>query len=159
MSTLPPLMRDQRKIDAEHLKLLAVFHFVLAGLAIVGLGFLFLHWFMMHTVLDSPELWKNQPKGGQPPPHEVFLIFQVFYFVFGTGIILGGVANLVSGLLILKRHGRLFSLIVAGLDCMLIPLGTVLGVFTLIVLLRESVHEVYLAAASQRSAFSSQQSV
>jgi hypothetical protein len=31
MSELPPLPRDQRKIDADHLNLLAIFHFVGAG--------------------------------------------------------------------------------------------------------------------------------
>ena len=43
MTELPPLLRDQRKIDTDHLRLLAVFHFVIAGLAIVGIGFLVLH--------------------------------------------------------------------------------------------------------------------
>jgi hypothetical protein len=33
---LAPLPRDQRKIDADHLKLLAIFHFVGAGLAVWG---------------------------------------------------------------------------------------------------------------------------
>ncbi|PYV42168.1 MAG: hypothetical protein DMG06_14865 [Acidobacteria bacterium] len=31
MTELPPLLRDQRRIDAEHLKLLSIFHFVLSG--------------------------------------------------------------------------------------------------------------------------------
>jgi hypothetical protein len=37
---LPPLPRDQRKIDADHLNLLAIFHFVGAGLAVLGILFL-----------------------------------------------------------------------------------------------------------------------
>jgi len=33
---LPPLRRDQRKIDKNHLNQLAIFHFVGAGLAVPG---------------------------------------------------------------------------------------------------------------------------
>ncbi len=37
MNTPPPLMRDQRVADREHLNLLAIFPFLVAGLAIVVL--------------------------------------------------------------------------------------------------------------------------
>jgi len=35
MTQLAPLPRDQRKIDKDHLNLLAIFHFVGAGLALL----------------------------------------------------------------------------------------------------------------------------
>lgn len=146
MTTLPPLFRDQRKIDAGHLKLLGVFHFVLAGLSVAGLGFLFLHRALMQTVINHPEAW-NTPKGAGPPPAEFFAIFQWFYVVMGVFIIAGGVLNAISGWCILKRRGRMFSLIAAGIDCLMFPFGTALGVFTLTVLLRDSVLEVYETGA------------
>jgi hypothetical protein len=142
---LPPLMRDQRKVDAEHLKLLAVFHFVLAGLSIFGLLFLFGHWFFMSSIFDHPEMWKNAKNGAQPPPKEFFAIFQWFYAFMGAMILGGGLANLISGFCILRRRARLFSLVVAGVGCLFFPFGTALGVFTLVVLLRESVREEYAA--------------
>ena len=40
MKDLPQLPRDQRQIDAGHLKLLMIFHFVAAGLSVLGLLFL-----------------------------------------------------------------------------------------------------------------------
>lgn len=40
------------------------------------------------------------------------------------------------------------TLIVSGLNCLQIPFGTVLGVFTLVVLLRDSVREAYEARPS-----------
>jgi hypothetical protein len=148
MSTpLPPLMRDQRKVDAEHLKLLAVFHFVLAGFALVGLGFLAMHWFFMSTFFGNPEMWKDA-KGGAPtpPPQEFFAIFKWFYAVMGVFIVGGGLASLISGLCILRRRARTFSLVVAGIVCLGFPFGTALGVFTFVVLLRDSVTEEYAAA-------------
>lgn len=147
VAELPPLYRDQRKVDAEHLKLVAVFHFVLAGLSVVGIGFLCLHWFFMHTFFDNPEMWKNAKEG--PPPKEFFAIFQWFYIVMGGFILTAGLANLASGFCIWKRRARVFSLIVAGLNCLCFPFGTALGVFTFVVLLRESVAEVYEAEAGR----------
>jgi len=146
MPELTPLLRDQRKIDVSHLKLLAIFHYVLAGLSIVGLGFIFLHWFLMHSLFDNPQLWANH-KGG-PPPKEFFAIFKWLY-AFGAAIVIGGgVVNLISGVMIQKRRARIFSLIVAGLDCFCFPFGMVLGVFTFIVLLRNSVEEIYAAGSN-----------
>ncbi|MFA6289593.1 MAG: hypothetical protein WC661_19610 [Opitutaceae bacterium] len=146
MSDLPPLFRDQRKVDAEHLRLLAIFQFVFAGLAVAGIGFLCLHYALMSTVMNNPEMWKNQ-KGG-PPPAEFFAMFKWFYLVFGVLLVLGGVANLLSGLFIRKRTNRMFSLVVAGINCIQFPFGTTLGVFTFIVLGRDSVREIYEAAGS-----------
>lgn len=146
MTALAPLMRDQRKVDADHLKLLAMFHFIMAALALLGLGFLFLHWLAMHTMFDNPEMWKGQQGG--PPPKEVLATFRWFYVIFGLGIILAAFANAASGWLIQRRRARVFSLVVAGVNCMGFPFATVLGVLTFLVLLRDSVAELYEAAAS-----------
>lgn len=134
-------MRDQRKVDADHLRLLAIFHFVFAGLALAGIGFLALHYGLMHSFMENPEMWKNA-KGG-PPPAEFFRIFRWFYVVCGAALIACGILNLLSGLFIRKRIYRTFSIVIAALDCLQIPFGTMLGVFTLVVLLRDSVREVY----------------
>ncbi len=141
---LPPLMRDQRKVDSEHLRLLAIFHFVLAGLSVVFLGFLFLHWFFLHTLLTNPELVKGARNG--PSPEVVFGIFKWIYLFAGTAIVVSGLLNLMAGWGLLRRRWRVFCLVVAGVNCLGFPFGTALGVFTLIVLLRESVTELYAGA-------------
>ena len=51
--------------------------------------------------------------------------------------------NVLSGLFLLKKRNRLFSLIIGGLNCLQIPFGTALGVFTLLVLSRDSVRHLY----------------
>lgn len=137
-------MRDQRKIDAEHLKILAIFHFVLAGLSVVFLGFLCLHWLFLHAILTNPEIMKEAKNG--PPPAAFFHVFQWFYLFFGTMIVSSGLMNLAAGWGILRRRWRVFCLIAAGVNCLGFPFGTALGAFTLVVLLRESVAELYAAA-------------
>jgi hypothetical protein len=143
MSELPPLLRDQRKTDVDHLKLLAVFHFVLAGFAVLGILFLLLHYTLMSTVMNNPDLWKNQKKPPDFDPKQFFAVFKWFYLFMGSMFLLGGIANLVSGFYLRAKRHRIFSLIVAGVDCFMFPFGTALGIFTFVVLLRDSVREVY----------------
>ena len=141
MNGLPPLPRDQRKIDADHLKLLSVFHFVGVGLALLGMLFLALHYAIFHTFLTNPQMWQNAKQ--PPPPVELFGILKWFYLVMGIWFLASGVLNFIAALGLRARKWRTFSLVVAGINCLHMPLGTVLGVFTLVVLLRDSVRELY----------------
>jgi hypothetical protein len=143
MSTLPPLPRDQRQIDADHLKLLSIFHFIGAGLALLGILFLLVHFAMFQAFFANPKMWENQKQG--PPPAEFFAIFKWFYLVMAVWFVGSGILNVISGLCIRARKHRTFSMIVAGINCLHFPLGTVLGVFTIIVLIRDSVRELYEA--------------
>jgi hypothetical protein len=144
MTDLPPLLRDQRKIDADHLRLLAIFHNLFAGLCVLGLAFLAVHYAFMHAMFSHPEMWKNS-NGGGPPPREFLEMFVWFYLFFAVVFVAVGIGNLLSAGFLLKRRNRVFSLVVAGVDCLQFPLGTVLGAFTFIVLMRDSVRELYEA--------------
>jgi len=139
------LPRDQRKVDADHLKMLAIFHFVGTGLAVLGLLFLLVHYTFMHAVFTNPEMWKNQKQPMPMPPEQIFTMMKWIYLAGAVWFVSSGVLNLISGLCLRARKGRTFSLVVAGINCLHIPLGTVLGVFTMVVLLRDSVRELYEA--------------
>lgn len=144
--TPPPIpIPDPARKDREHLRLLAAFHFVLAGLTLLFIPFLFLHYTMMQKLFMNEELWKSQPNA-TPPPKEFFEIFIWFYWFGGAVLFLVLLANVISGICILGRRCRIASLIVAGINCLQFPFGTVLGVFTFIVLLRESVTGLYREA-------------
>ena len=140
MNTPPPLYRDQRVVDQEHLKLLAIFHYVVAGLACAGVGFLVLHYMVMGSVFNNPDLWKNAK---DPLPPQLFAVFKWIYAFGAVCLVLAAIGNLLSGLYLRARKNRMFSIIVAALNCLQIPFGTVLGVFTIVVLVRESVRELY----------------
>jgi hypothetical protein len=143
-----PGQRDQKSVDAGQLDLLAIFHFVLAGFSLLGLGFLFLHWLMMHTFIENPAIWENAKS--PPPPKEFFAIFIWFYLFMGIFIMTIGIGNLIAGFCIRKRRCRTLTMVIAGIDCMMVPFGTVLGVFTIIVLARDSVRETYETASAPR---------
>jgi len=146
-STLPldVANQNQQRRDREHVKLLAIFHFVFAGLAFVGIGFLCVHYFIMHTVFSNPDMWKSQQQN--MPPKAFLDAFIWFYLFMGVLLLTGLVLNGLSGMFLLQKRNRLFSLIIGGLNCLQIPFGTALGVFTILVLSRDSVRQLYAGGA------------
>lgn len=141
MNAPPPVIRANANKDSEHLNLLSIFHFVGAGLAMLGILFLIGHFALFHAFFANPKMWEGQ-KGG-PPPKVFFDIFKWFYLFFGVWLLASGSLNVISGICIRARTNRTLSLIVAGINCLHLPLGTVLGVFTIVVLSRQSVRELY----------------
>lgn len=137
-----PASEKQQIIDAEHIKLLAIFHFVVAGLALLGIGFVLFHYCMMSALFSNPEMWKAQ-KNVPPFPKDFLKMFVWFYVFFGLIFGTAGVLNLLSGLFLRQGRHRVFSIIVGALNCLQVPFGTVLGVFTIIVLSRDSVRQRY----------------
>jgi len=145
--TCPPtitssvVQRQLTEVD-DHIRLLSIFHFVVAGLALIGILFLLVHYLMLNTLFSNPALWRPS-RNVSPPPKEFFAIFVWFYFFMGGALVTASVLNLLSGIFLIQRRHRVFSLVVAGLNCLQIPFGTVLGVFTIVVLSRSSVRAVY----------------
>jgi len=132
--------------DEEHLKLLSIFHYVLVVFAVLGMIFLFIHYMIFYTVFNNPkiieQMQKNQPDQALDP-REFLAIFKWFYIFMGGCFLLCAIGNFLSGWYIREKMHRTFSLFVGGLNCLLVPIGTVLGVFTIIVLSRESVRALY----------------
>lgn len=133
--------QQQQRRDVEHLRQLAIFHFVAAGLAFLGTCFVGLHYMVFRTVLSDPTVFANA-KGG-PPPEQFFAIFKIFYVVGAVWFVLSGLGNILSAIYLRRRRNRTFSMVVAGFNCLYMPLGTVLGVFTFVVLSRDSVIRLY----------------
>jgi hypothetical protein len=143
----PPLAGVERRDDADHLNLLSIFHFIGAGLAILAILFLMVHYAFFNSVMSDANMRKEMLSQGQnaPPPQlfEVFGMFKWFYVIFGIWFAASFVLNLISGFYLRARKHRFFSLVVAAIDCFHFPLGTALGVFTIVVLLRDSVRVLY----------------
>jgi len=128
--------------DDQHLRLLVIFHYITAGLSVLGLAFLALHFFIMRTFMMNEKIWENAKNSG-PPPAEFFVMFQWFYLFAAFMMIVALVVELVAARFMQQRKNWMFCMVVAGLNCIQIPLGTVLGVFTIIVLNRDSVKQKF----------------
>lgn len=123
--------------DDEHLRLLAVFHSVLAVIAGLFALFPVVHLLVGLTVLaggfgasDPKEALAGRMMGC------FFVGIAGMWMLFGAALAAG---LALAGGYLRQRRNYTFCLVVAGLACAFTPLGTVLGVFTLIVLLRDSV--------------------
>jgi len=117
------------------LRVLAVFHFVLAGMAtmvalfpavhlIVGIG-------LVSGAFTNP---------GDPFPFALvgwlFIIFASCWIV--CGLVFAALMT-VAGRMLLKRRRYHFCLAMAGLACMFMPFGTILGAFTIIILMKADI--------------------
>ena len=130
--------------DKEHLQLLAVFHYVVAGLAT-----LFCFFPLLYSILGGFLLYAANhpgPSNQEPPPAVLGWVF----IVLGTLFFLAGVAMAIC-ILIAGRSLALckcypFALVMACIECLFIPFGTILGVFTIVVLSRESVKGLFSTA-------------
>jgi len=137
---LPPA-RDQRTVDIKHVELLALFHFIGAFFALLAIGGVLVHYAFFNSIMKDPAVWARNPQG--PPPQALFEGLKWLYLAcggwFGTSLVL----NVLAGFCLLRRKARTFCFVVAAFDCLHTPLGTVLGIFTIIVLARDSVRDLF----------------
>ena len=124
--------------DLEHLRLLSIFHYVVGGL----MAF-FACIPIIHVVIGVLMLAGAFGPGHGGPPPAVGILF----VVIGGGIVLAGwtLAGLVifAGRCLAQHRKHTFCLVIAGICCLFMPLGTVLGVFTIIVLMRPTVKGLF----------------
>lgn len=136
--------------DEEHLRLLAVFHYIVAALCTLFSCFPLLYTAMGIFFIVMSHHGTVKPNQ-EPPPEFVGWIF----IVFGSVLCLIGLALaiciLITGRSIARRKHYWFSFVVACIECIFMPFGTVLGVFTIIVLARESVKRLFLGEATAAS--------
>lgn len=122
--------------DEEHLRLLSIFHYIVGGVAALFACFPFIHLVVGILVV-------NGALGNEgPPPIFGWLMIGIATIM----IILGGTlaaAILVAARLLSQRTNYTYCLAVAAVECIFMPVGTVLGVFTIIVLNRSSVRALF----------------
>ena len=73
-------------------------------------------------------------------------------FIIGASVMIVmmwtiAIAILVAGRKLARHTGYRYCLVIAGIECLFMPIGTVLGVFTIIVLMRPSVKDLFGVAA------------
>ena len=124
--------------DLEHLRLLSIFHYVFGGLSLLT-SFIPLIYVAIGVVMMNG----GMSQGGNGPPPELggfFVCIGVFAMLIGVTI---SSLFLLVGKRLSQRRSHTFCLIIAGLECTSVPIGTTLGVFTFIVLLRPAVKNLF----------------
>ena len=122
--------------DEQHLNSLAIAHYVVGAFSI-----LFSLLPLIHVTIGLMMLSGRFPDDEAPEFVGWALVFMGLLFVF-IGVAFS-ICIIVSGRRLATRRGYWFSFVVACILCAFAPIGTVLGVFTIVVLARESVKALY----------------
>lgn len=125
--------------NREYLKLLSIAHYVLGGI-VAAFSMLSLVYIGIGLFYISDQL--PQTDGTSPTPELgwIFLIFGLLFLILGLTF---AISLIASGRFLAKRKRYWFSFIVACLSCLFTPLGTILGIFAIVILSQRSVKELY----------------
>lgn len=130
--------------DESHLSLLSIFHYIMGGLTLLA-SLVFVVYILLGALfIAQPEGFAENADPNGPPPALMGGIFIVIGVIAMVLVAATGVLELVAGASLRSKRRWVLCLVVAGLNCLNAPLGTILGVFTFLVLFRPSVKELFL---------------
>ncbi len=124
--------------DQEQLKQLSVSHLVLGILTSLGSCV-----FLIDVTIGIAALNGKFDDNGLPTPPEfgwLFLIMGSLAFLACLSI---SILSIIASKKLKAHKSRIFCLVVAGIECLNMPLGTVLGIFTIILLTKEPVIQLF----------------
>ncbi|HRH46468.1 MAG TPA: hypothetical protein PKY82_32795 [Pyrinomonadaceae bacterium] len=128
--------------DLDQLRLLSIFHYVLAGLCIFpllyGVFYMVIGIFAGAMIASAP----NNKDGGPPAVlfGGIFVFIGLFIVIVSLTI---GFLIFKSGRNLSKQTGYTFCFVIACISCVFMPFGTILGIFTIIVLSRDTVKALF----------------
>src|SRR6266852_9052985 len=120
--------------DLDHLRWLAIGHYIYAAMVACFSAFGFVFLGLGIAMIVRPQAFN----GPDPPPPFLGPLFTTIGGIISLMIIALAVLTLIAGRFIARRRHHLFCLVVAGVNCLWMPVGTVLGVLTIVVLVRPS---------------------
>ena len=136
----------QRRQDNDHLNLLAIFYYIMGGLTALGaLGIG--AYFALFGVVFSAAASGQGPGHEQPPAFlgGFFIVAGVVAFLL-TALVAG--LTIYAGMCLQQKKNSTLIYVAAALNCLHVPLGTALGIFTFIVMSRPSVKALFDGSAA-----------
>ncbi len=127
--------------EEKDLRILSIFYYIAGGFAAF-----FTVWRLMMLFIGVIRCTVGSGSAFGPPfiRHTIgSLTFQGLFFP-----VLGGAAAaclIIAGWQIARRKHYVFCLVIGAISLLIWPLGTVLGVFTIVILMRPSVREIFEA--------------
>jgi len=131
--------------DEEHLQLLAIFHYDVAGLAALFSLFPLLYTTVGAIFILAARHGTAKPGEDLPPEFLGWIFAALGSLLFLMGIAMA-ICILIAGRSLALRKRYSFALVMSCIECLFIPFGTILGVFTIVVLSRESVKALFSTA-------------
>ena len=128
--------------DESQLQLISIFHYVVGGMMAFVACIPFIHVTIGIAMLMG--LMDDGSSGEAPPAFLGWIFIGVGGFIILVGWTLA-ICLLIAGRSLSRRRHYTFCTVIAGIACIFMPFGTVLGIFTLIVLSRPSVKAMFTA--------------
>jgi hypothetical protein len=126
--------------DREYLRLLSIFHYVVGGLAALFAFFPVVYIAMGILVVYAP----GTMDAGDDA---MAALFGWVFIIIGAGLVVLGwafaVFTIIAGRYLARQVHYLFCMVMAAIECIFMPFGTVLGIFTIIVLAKPSVKKMF----------------
>ena len=138
--------------DNEHLRLLSIFHYVVAGVAGFCSFFPLLYTVVGFVFVALSHHTPANPAQEVPPAAVGWVFVGLGIFLFLLGAVFAFVLALAGRSLSRRKH-YWFAFVVACIECIVVPFGTILGVFTIIVLSRQSVKRLFYAQRGANHSF------
>ncbi len=135
--------------ELEQLRLLSLLHYVVAGVTVLLSLFP-----LLYLALGGLFIWRPDSLIGDTPPPP-FWFGWLFFVLGGAGVLFEwalAVAMFYAGRCLRARKKYTYCFVVAVLDCLAIPVGTVLGVFTILVLAKPGVKELFTPSFAEERA-------
>jgi hypothetical protein len=138
---------DEMIEDLQYLKLLSIFHYVFGGV-----GALFASIPIIYVIIGMLAFFIPGPIHFESESLPAFI--GLLFIIFGASLIVLGwtlsACIIIAGRYLARKRHYMFCIVVAALECMCMPFGTVLGVFTIIVLSRPAVRELFEQKATPK---------
>jgi len=138
---MPPMPNPQAIQDADHIKVLVICHYVLAGITALGASIPIIHVVMGVMMISGG--FGSSPGASAA---ELKMMGWMFAVMGGMFVVLGwalAICIFFAGKFLSERRRRTFVFVIACISCLNVPIGTVLGVFTLLILERPSVKGLF----------------
>lgn len=131
MHSVPAAMEPSAD-ELRYLKALVIGHYVVAALVALS------------TLVPAANMVAGMRDAGMWPDPDLSgtTFFVVLALVIAMGLGMTGLIS-VAGYCLSRRRKYMFCMVAAALSCLLVPLGTVLGVSTLVVLTRPRVRALF----------------
>ena len=127
--------------DEQDLNQLATFHYVWGGISVFFACLPLIYMLVGLLLLVAPELMNDMESDEEFPVQIMGILFAaggLFAFILSQAI---AICIILSGKFLAHRKNYMFSFIMACFICMMFPFGSILGIFTIITLSRESVKQ------------------
>ncbi|QDV17432.1 hypothetical protein Pan153_20840 [Gimesia panareensis] len=137
---------ETEKIE-KHLNVISILFMVLAGFSLLTLLFLPLHFMMFESFMDHVPRQANGPDP-KKMMQEIQPFVYVVYAMIGVFSLIIGAVMLATGINLRRRRHFTFCVIGSALICPSFPLGTALGVWSLLTLYNQHTRPLFAERTS-----------